>query len=168
MNYDEDALLRYLESHPPREFKPGAFYNEGGDQLEVYWDNEACYYSELQGHSGFSTMAVGESQEKNIPCAVTVYSIQHLLADAGFKLVPLTENEIIDIFLKKHSEIKKVEWKDGELIAWYLDGPFKAEDFKDDPPTKELLEKLTLKLMMVKDRYDRQQNKSKRISEKAE
>jgi hypothetical protein len=99
------------------------------------------------------------------------------LADVGFKLIPLTETEVIGIFLKKHPEIKRVEWKDEKLIAWYwggsvanigISGPFKAEDFEVNSPERDLLEELTIKLVMVKDRHDRQQNKSTGISEKIE
>ena len=88
------TLIEHLENHPVcKHFFPGAYYNKDGDQLEVFWSNESCFCTELQGKYGYNVMGVMRSNEVADAdvCGVTIYSIKALLKEAGYKIVPIEE-----------------------------------------------------------------------------
>ena len=100
----EEFLKEMEEFHKQRVasgwvWKPCAWYNVDGDCLHVCWSDEADYVEDLEGQKkspeGWYYMSMGlhRSHDKNEPVAVTVYSIKHLLKEAGFKIVPIEENE---------------------------------------------------------------------------
>ena len=95
-----DYLDEMIKNRDPNwVFKPCAWYNVDGDQLEVSWSDEPEYYESLQGREtdsqgrAYNVMAVGKSIDKNVYTGVKIYSIKHILKEAGFKIVPLEENE---------------------------------------------------------------------------
>ena len=80
-------------------FKPCAWYNKDGDQLEIYWSDEQDYSSELKGRKTgkdgipYNVMGLKKSIDTDIPTGVTVYSLKHVLKEAGFELVPIKKEE---------------------------------------------------------------------------
>ena len=86
------TLMEKITKHPAcKYFHPGAFYNQAGDQLEVFWSNESCFGEEQKGKHGYSTMCLMRSQEVADAdvVGVTVYGIKKLLEEAGYKIVPI-------------------------------------------------------------------------------
>jgi len=77
-----DEFLNYHSSLPRGEFKPSAFYNEDGDQLEVYWENESSYAKQLQ------KMALMFGQESEKITGVKVYGIKQILKKQGLTIIP--------------------------------------------------------------------------------
>ena len=92
---DCKTLMELLERHPiaPGTFRPAAFYNHAGDQLEVFWHNDSCFAEEVKGRHGYSTMCLMRSHEVADAdlCGVNVYGIKQLLEEAGFKIVPIED-----------------------------------------------------------------------------
>jgi hypothetical protein len=87
-----DELKAFLEANPPNPvFTPYVFFNVDGDQLEVYWDNEADY-GEVKGEK-FNVMCLHIGQDSGKPVGVCVYSIKKVLDKAGFKIVPKDESD---------------------------------------------------------------------------
>ena len=85
----QQDLEQWIKDHPFVDpFKPCAWYNKDGDQLEVYWDNSSPYGEEIKGESGKSVMCLMRSQEGKVPVGVTIYSIRKLLQEAGLTIVP--------------------------------------------------------------------------------
>lgn len=68
-------LTEYLKRHRPKKhfrFKPHAYFNEAGDQIEVYWSNKPCYTKEVRA-GRFNVMKIHYDMESNEPVGVTVY-----------------------------------------------------------------------------------------------
>jgi len=71
----DQTLEEYLESHPPKgEFKPCAFYNMDGNQLEVFWDNAPDFGEPRNG------MCLHRSEEDGRVVGVTIYGIQKIMS----------------------------------------------------------------------------------------
>lgn len=82
-----DEYLAWAEKNrpPPGPFKPAAFFNADGDQLEAIWnDDSQCF--ERRGDA----MSVGRSQGDDLRTvgAVKVYGLSKLCAESGYMLVP--------------------------------------------------------------------------------
>ena len=85
-----DELLACHECNA-NNFRPGAFYNEAGDMLEVCWENESEYGTELKGRHGYSTMCLMKSFPElgDKPVGVKVYDLKLILKEVGLKIVPI-------------------------------------------------------------------------------
>lgn len=167
---DFEAYMKACESLPREPFKPHAWYNVDGNQMEVFWSEDCCYGTELKGKKGYSTMCLMRRQGDNVPVGVTIYSIRQLLLEMGFKIMPLTPNEVLDKFIKEHPILRKAEWLEGDLTVWFHDSeePFGISEFEKGSDTRKLLEKLENALVRAEDYNDRQQAKDKGVSETVE
>ena len=55
LNKSSKSLQEYIDNDTPEssfieDFEPGAFYNEGGQQYEVYFSQKPCYGAEKIGN----------------------------------------------------------------------------------------------------------------------
>ena len=93
---DRTDIREVLSKHLCSEhFRPSAFYNEAGDMLEVFWDNESPFSESLydkHGYWAFSLMRSQDDREKVV--GVNVYGIRKLLREAGFKIVPVEPKQL--------------------------------------------------------------------------
>lgn len=70
-------LEDFLKANPPKgDFKPYAFYNIDGNQLEVFWEDEQDYGQETKNHA----MCIHRSQEDHRVVGVTIYGIQQVMS----------------------------------------------------------------------------------------
>jgi hypothetical protein len=80
-------------------WKPHAWFNKDGDCLHVHWSDEREYVEDLQGQQTnkkghpYMVMGLHRNMETKEPTGVTVYSIEQILKEVGFKLVPIEEKE---------------------------------------------------------------------------
>lgn len=89
---DCKTLDEFMNQHPCcKHFRPNAFYNVDGDQLEVTWSDQSAYGKELNGRHGYATMCLMKAQKLmgDMPVGVTVYNLKKVLKEAGFKIVPI-------------------------------------------------------------------------------
>lgn len=77
-----EKLIEIIRKNPPTpkgKFQPHARYNEDGNQLEVYWDDEEAYTEEAPNHS----MAIHYGMESKKIVGVTVYNIKQLIKESN-------------------------------------------------------------------------------------
>jgi hypothetical protein len=104
---DKQFLKKFLEDHPVAgEFKPYVYYNVDGNQLEFYWDNESDYSREVRGEK-YNVGHLMYGQESGKVVGATIYSIKQILQRAGFKLVPMTDEERCELGMEEMGFIKK-------------------------------------------------------------
>ena len=67
-------------------FRPGWFYNEAGDQLEVSWEDDAYYGETRNGRYGYNWLCLHLAQGDKRVVGVTVYDSKHVLEREGYML----------------------------------------------------------------------------------
>jgi hypothetical protein len=71
-----EDLMEFIKANPPKgPFKPHAYYNVDGNQLEVCWSDEQDYTQSIEGG-----MCLHRSQEDHKVVGVTIYGIQRVMS----------------------------------------------------------------------------------------
>lgn len=76
-NIGLEEWLRDIEHKIPT-FKPYAWYNKDGNQIEAYWNNEISYSENIQVDNT-NIMAINIGMETGKIVGMTIYSVKELM-----------------------------------------------------------------------------------------